>query len=139
MKLIAKIAIIASVFLGTTAFAQESEAVGKAQDAANLWLALVDSSEYSQSWEQSAGPFQAAVSKAKWEATIQSVRSPLGAMKARTLKSATFMRTPPGAPEGEYVVIQYTSQFANSASAVETVTPMLEKDGTWKVSGYFIK
>jgi hypothetical protein len=139
MKLIAKIAIAASVFLGTTAFAQESEAVGKAQDAAKSWLALVDSSEYSQSWEQSAGAFQVAVSKETWAATIQSVRSPLGAMKARTLKSATFMRTSPGAPEGEYVVIQYNSQFANSVSAVETVTPMRESDGTWKVSGYFIK
>jgi hypothetical protein len=55
------------------------------------------------------------------------------------MSSARYSRTLPGAPDGEYVVIQYSSQFANKASAVETVTPMREKDGSWKVSGYYVK
>jgi hypothetical protein len=37
------------------------------------------------------------------------------------------------------VVITFETAFENKASAVETVTPMLEKDGKWRVSGYFIK
>jgi hypothetical protein len=45
----------------------------------------------------------------------------------------------PGAPDGEYVVIQYESSFEHKQAAVETVTPMLDKDGTWRVSGYFIR
>ena len=45
----------------------------------------------------------------------------------------------PGAPDGEYVVIQYEASFENKASAVETITPMLDKDGQWRVSGYFMK
>jgi hypothetical protein len=45
----------------------------------------------------------------------------------------------PGAPEGKYVVIQYETVFENRASAVETVTPMLDPDGVWRVSGYFIR
>jgi hypothetical protein len=60
-------------------------------------------------------------------------------VKARKVKSATFARTLPGAPDGEYVVIQFESQFENKAAAIETVTPMHDKDGTWRVSGYFIK
>jgi hypothetical protein len=36
-------------------------------------------------------------------------------------------------------VIQYDSVFANKASAVETITPMLDADGVWRVSGYYIK
>jgi hypothetical protein len=44
----------------------------------------------------------------------------------------------PGAPDGEYVVIQFESSFEKKKSAVETVTPMLEKDGKWRVSGYYI-
>lgn len=139
MKLIANLTMITSLFLATTAFAQETEAVHKAQDAATRWLALVDSGDYAQSWEQGASAFQAAVSKSAWTSAIQSARSPFGIMKVRTLKAASFKKTLPGAPEGEYVVIQYSSQFANNASAIETVTPMLDKDGTWKVSGYFIK
>jgi hypothetical protein len=60
-------------------------------------------------------------------------------VKARKVKSATFTRTLPGAPDGEYVVIQFESQFENKAAAIETVTPMHDKDGVWRVSGYFIK
>ena len=41
----------------------------------------------------------------------------------------------PGAPDGEYVVIQYRAAFANKAEAVETVTPMLDKGGTWRCPG----
>ena len=62
-----------------------------------------------------------------------------GALKSRTLKSATFARTLPGAPDGEYVVIQYETAFENKAAAVETITPMLDKDGSWRISGYYIK
>jgi hypothetical protein len=45
----------------------------------------------------------------------------------------------PGAPDGQYVVMQFETSFANKKSAIETVTFMLEKDGQWKSAGYFIK
>lgn len=52
---------------------------------------------------------------------------------------STYTKKLPGAPDGEYVVIQYESSFEHKQSAVETVTPMLDKDGKWRVSGYYIK
>jgi len=55
------------------------------------------------------------------------------------LKSASYTKTLPGAPDGEYVVIQYDSSFEHKQSAVETVIPMLDKDGQWRVSGYVIR
>ncbi|MGA7319684.1 MAG: DUF4019 domain-containing protein, partial [Candidatus Sulfotelmatobacter sp.] len=70
---------------------------------------------------------------------LRGSRDPLGKMLSRKLKSATYTTTLPGAPDGEYVVIQYESGFEHKQSAVETVTPMLDKDGKWKVSGYYIK
>jgi hypothetical protein len=70
---------------------------------------------------------------------MKSTRAPLGAVRTRKLKSATYTKTLPGAPDGEYVVIQYDTSFENKKSAVETITPMLDKDGKWRVSGYFIK
>ena len=45
----------------------------------------------------------------------------------------------PGAPDGEYVVIQFETSFENKKHAIETVTPMMDKDGTWRVSGYYIR
>jgi hypothetical protein len=35
-------------------------------------------------------------------------------------------------------VIQYATRFER-ANVVETVTPMRDKDGSWKVSGYYVK
>ena len=35
-------------------------------------------------------------------------------------------------------MIQYDTRFENGLFT-ETVTPMKEKDGSWKVSGYYIK
>jgi hypothetical protein len=63
----------------------------------------------------------------------------MGGLISRKVRSATFTRSLPGVPDGEYVVIKYDTQFEHKDSAVETVTPLLEKDGSWKVSGYFIK
>ena len=63
----------------------------------------------------------------------------MGKLLSRKLKSATYKTTMPGAPDGEYVVIQYDSSFEHKQAAVETVTPMLGKDGKWRVSGYYIK
>jgi hypothetical protein len=57
----------------------------------------------------------------------------------RALKNANYTKTLPGAPDGEYVVLQYETSFEHKQSAAETVTPTLDKDGKWPVSGYFIK
>jgi hypothetical protein len=36
-------------------------------------------------------------------------------------------------------VIQFATSFENKKTAVETVTPMRDGDGAWRVSGYFIR
>ena len=45
----------------------------------------------------------------------------------------------PGAPDGEYVVFQFSTAFEHKRAAVETVTPMMDADGQWRVSGYFVR
>ena len=107
--------------------------------SAQAWLDLVDAGSYAKSWEDTAAAFKAAVSQADWEKTARAVRAPLGKMVSRKIKSQQYATALPGAPDGEYVVIQYATTFENKAEAVETVTPMLDKDGQWKVSGYYIK
>jgi len=58
---------------------------------------------------------------------------------SRELKSTRYTTSAPGAPDGQYVIIQYNTTFEKKMSAVETVTPMLDQDGKWRVSGYYIK
>jgi opacity protein-like surface antigen len=109
-----------------------------AQKAATTWLALVDAGKYGESWQGAAEAFKQAVTQAQWQGALEKVRAPLGKVVSRKLKSAKFTRELPGAPAGEYVVIQYDTDFKKNG-ATETVTPMKDKDGVWRVSGYFIK
>ena len=111
----------------------------KAVEAAKKWLALVDQGEYGKSWETAADYFKGAVTEKQWEQAVTSVRSPLGKVITRKLKSKQYATSLPGAPDGEYVVIQFETSFEKKKSSVETITPMKEKDGTWRVSGYYIK
>jgi hypothetical protein len=107
--------------------------------ASNAWLSLVDGENYAESWNQAAALFKAAVTKEQWQSMVKAVRVPLGKVIARKLKSKQYTKTLPGAPDGEYVVIQYETTFEKKQSAIETVTPMLDKDGKWGVAGYYIK
>jgi len=85
-------------------------------------------------------PWSAARSRpTRWRGCATSVRGPLGEVVSRELRSAQFTTTLPGAPDGEYVVIESGTDFENKASAIETVIPMKDPDGSWRVSGYFIK
>jgi len=111
----------------------------EAQAAAEQWLALIDAGQYAESWQATAAVFQAAVTQAQWQSALGSVRKPLGSLVSRKFKSAKHTQTLPGAPDGEYVVLEFATSFTNKKEAVETITPMLDKDGKWKVSGYFIK
>jgi hypothetical protein len=116
-----------------------ADARGDALKAANAWLALVDRGSYVESWEQAAEIFRGAVTRDAWVRAVQGVRGPLGRVKSRSLKSAETTSSLPGAPDGQYVVIQYNTVFENKASGVETITPMLDKDKNWHVSGYFVR
>jgi hypothetical protein len=132
------IIVCAVLFASGMAFSQTA-AEKAAEDSAHKWLALVDAGDYGTSWEEAAQLFKNAVSKEQWIEKTKAVREPLGKMISRNLKSATYKTSLPGAPDGEYVVIQYESSFEHKKSAVETVTAMIEKDGHWRVAGYFIR
>jgi hypothetical protein len=110
-----------------------------AQSAAATWLVLVDAGNYDGSWEAAAKLFRDAVTKDQWRQAASAARGPLGRLTARKVKSREYKEQVPGAPEGKYVILQYDSVFENNASAVETVVPMVDPDGQWRVSGYFIR
>jgi hypothetical protein len=106
---------------------------------AEAWLKSIDADDYAGSWDQAASYFRQAVTKEQWITSLDGVRKPLGALTSRRVSSAEPATRLPGAPDGKYVVIQFQTSFANKQSAIETVTPMLDTDGAWHVSGYFIR
>ena len=130
---------LAILVLLTGANIHADEASEKAAlTSALAWLALADGGKYPETWDQAATYFRNAITKDQWVASLKGGRAPLGRLLSRKLKSKMYTKSLPGAPDGEYVVIMYDTQFENKASAVETVTPMLDKDGKWRVAGYLI-
>jgi len=139
MKRMLSIAVL--VLLACSAvFAQDHAAKQEAaKKAAQSWLALVDRGNYGPSWQEASSFFQSKVSKADWEKALKQVRAPLGAAGGRTLLGAQYQTDLPNVPKVEYVIIQYRTEMAGGGPVVETVTPMLDKDGKWHVSGYYVK
>jgi hypothetical protein len=111
----------------------------KAQQSAERWLALADNGTFTENWKSASPMLQQSVSQEKWSAALDQVRKPLGALTSRKLSTAKREKSLPGAPDGDYVVMQFQTSFANKKEATETVTATLDKDGTWKIAGYFIK
>ena len=110
-----------------------------AESAAVAWLAIVDAGDYARSWTTASEYFRGRIPQGQWVTSVSGVRAPLGSLIARHSVSSTWVHSLPGAPDGDYVVIQFSSSFDKKAEATETVTPMKEADGTWHVSGYFIR
>lgn len=127
-----------SVVLGTTAGASDKPE-DAAQTAALSWLKLVDDGKLEASWDQAAKLFKGAVTKEQWKQAATGTRGPLGKLVSRKVKSRAYTEKVPGGPDGKYVIIQLDTVFEKKASAVETVTPMIDPDGVWRVSGYFIR
>src|SRR5436190_23638585 len=120
------------------ALAQDPRA-SAAQAAAREWLALADRSDAQASWNAAGQKFQAAMPATGWAAALAKARAPMGPVKSRTIFKTGFKSTFPGAPDGDYALIIYTTSFANKAEGHETLTLEHESDGKWRVVGYFIR
>jgi hypothetical protein len=110
-----------------------------AQASAESWLKLSDAGDGPGSWDAAAKAFKGAVTKEQWTHALAGVRPPLGKVVSRKVTSRQYTEKVPGAPDGKYVILQYATVFEKKASAVEVITPMLDPDGVWRVSGYFIR
>jgi hypothetical protein len=126
------------LMLSVAGLAQETPAV-LAQKSDEAWLALTDAGRYAESWKAAGAAFQAGVTEEKWESAMRSVRLPMGKLEARRVQDAAYSTTLRGAPDGEYVVAHFATKFERKQAAVETVVSAREKDGEWRVVGYFIK
>ncbi len=125
------------ILLPALGIASEQKTNAAAQEAGK-WLALVDGLQYQDSWERAASLFKHQVTARQWLQAMSAARNPLGNMVSRQLVTANYTTSLPGAPDGEYVVLQFKTEFKNKKNAIETVTPMFDR-GQWRVSGYFIR
>jgi len=131
---------VLAVILPGLVCAQESLTPQEAAlKVAETWLAKLDQGLYDECWQDSAEYFRAAVDQETSIQYLKAFRAPLGNVISRTVVSQDYMLSLPGAPDGEYVVIVFKTEFENKKEGYETITPQLDVGGDWRVSGYYIK
>ncbi|URQ90372.1 DUF4019 domain-containing protein [Pseudoalteromonas sp. SCSIO 43101] len=113
--------------------AKELEVINRAKS----WLVLIDNGQYQQSWQQTDSLFKQAMPQSNWSNVLKQVRVPLGKVILRKNLSLMKYDSLPGTPDGEYVIIQFQSQFMNKEQAVETIS-LSKNSGQWQPLGYFI-
>lgn len=111
----------------------------EAERAALDWLALIDAGDAAGSWAGAASLFRDAVAEDQWASALTAARGPLGVVRTRSLHTAHPATELPGAPDGQYVVFEFHTEFERKRAAVETVSPMRDLDGEWRVSGYYVR
>ena len=103
--------------------------------AAKAWLGLVDSGKWDQSWSSAGAIFKGQMPMPAWTAANQKFRVPLGAVASRALQRVTKMSSLPNAPDGEYELLMFQTNFATKSGAIEIVLLAHEASG-WKVENY---
>ena len=132
------VALLAALIVALPAGAQDARET-TVQRAARDWLVLIDRGDYAASWKAAGEKFRTAITAERWASAVTAVREPLGALSQRSILNTNFARTFPGAPEGDYALVVFRTAFAKRTENDETVTLEHERDGQWRVIGYFIR
>jgi hypothetical protein len=130
---------ILTIVLSPIAGMAEDSVESQAQTSDLTWLAMIDQGKYAQSWETASDSFQSAMKEEDWQRALDHVRTPLGKVLKRKLSASNYTTSLPGAPDGQYVVTLFSTQFEHKISAQERVVAKRGQDGNWRVTGYFIR
>lgn len=109
-----------------------------AKKAALDWLALVDAGKFETTWDEAAGSFQKAQSKADWAKGLGGARPTMGKLVVRTFLNHEVRTALPNLPPGKYITVRFTTVFEKHAKGSESVT--LVKDGArgFRMMGYLL-
>lgn len=107
-----------------------------ARKAADKWLALLDEGKYPDAWKQASKHSRPQISADEWFAQLKAMREAAGTLKSRNFTSAKPSKTHPGAPDGDYMILEYATAFDKKPKAAEIV--VLSREGGWKIAGYAI-
>ena len=117
----------------------QADAEQAAVQIAETWLTLIDEGKYEESWDESSSMFKNSVTKEQWVETMKINRPQFGKVLQRDVKTKSYETNISGKPDLEHVVIQFQTKFEHKAKGIETITPAKDRDGVWRVWGYYIK
>ena len=139
--LVACIALAFAAGAGAMSTAERS-----ALNAAEKWLVFVDDGRYADAWPRAAASFKATVGRQEWRDGARDLRRPYGRVVSRKADKIAFIGAEAptsdgsdGLKPGAKVSILFDTKFAGNKLANEEVSVEYEKDGIWRVAGYFIR
>jgi uncharacterized protein DUF4019 len=152
MSMRQSIAMAAAVLLTALAVVSQVQAQSvtpeqrQALDAAERWLAPLDAQRYADAWAMAAESFKASVGRQEFRDGIRNIRKDYGKVIARKAEKMGFVGEAPnpndaatGPKQGTQVAILFETKFAGKKQATEELSMVLEKDGLWRVAGYYIR
>ena len=111
-----------------------------AKQPAESWLALVDAGKYADSYRDAAESFKQRVSKGTMGIHRQGRACPAGTSAIKEIqKHHLLKRRYPARPTANMWSFNTIACSSTNNPPSKPSAPMLDKDGTWRVSGYFIK
>jgi len=117
----------------------DPEKVNRATVAAMDFLQLIDADEYEAARKEGATLLKERESLLGWVERLSGVRQTLGPVIEREQIAVSYSTSALDGPDGEYVMLTYTSKFQKRIAVHETVIVMLDKNRGWRVAGYFFK
>ena len=118
----------------------------EALNAAERWLVPLDGQRSADAWTMASESFKAKVARDTFRDGIAKIRKDYGKVEKRTGEKMAFRGDMPAPDQGNApvkpgteVAILFDTTFAGPKQAQEEVTMILEKDGIWRVAGYYIK
>ncbi|GAB2581252.1 DUF4019 domain-containing protein [Dyella jejuensis] len=130
---------VSAALLGTGASLAQQAPSGleKASTIAAKWVVQADAGQADAMWKSSSPTMQKSVNQADWAKYVANLRQQLGAEQSRQWIGVNKVDNPQGMPQGEYLNVVYSTQYAKLAT-FETVS--LSKSGSgWLPVGYVVR
>lgn len=130
---------LAIIFLPRSHQKPDPVKMAEATQSAERFLQLVDNQAFEQSWQASAKLLQEKVPNEEWIKKLTSLHQWVGKVVERKQVDTRYTTEAKDSPDGEYILINYESNFQKKQSAKEQILVMLEDDHLWRVAGYFVQ
>ena len=106
-------------------------------------LQMIDQAKLGELYDGAAPAARKRVARADFGAQVGKARAPLGAPQQRTWVAINRQVVADADPDlaGQYVSVEYETRFANRPNATvrELVSFHLDRDQTWRFSGYVLR
>lgn len=136
------LACLLLIGLGQSAAAQDVDPNDMMRGGLQV-IQMIDQNKVGELWDGAAPAAKKRVARTEFGAQVAKARAPLGAPQQRTWVAINRQAVADADADlaGQYVSVEYETRFASRPNATvrELVSFHLDRDQTWRFSGYVLK